>query len=433
MIGRCLVFLGLYLLPSVALADGDGESHWPHWRGPNANGLVDRGDPPVEWSETRNVRWKVEIPGMGHATPIVWGDRIFLQTAVQTEQPVEDVAADGRAAPPYLFQYRVLALARSSGEILWDRTVREAHPHEGGHPTASFASPSGVTDGELLYAYFGSHGLYCLDLHGNLQWEKDLGTMRTRNSFGEGSSPAIHDSTIVVNWDHEGDSFIVALDRRTGKEIWRNGRDEVTSWSTPLIVEREGVVQVIVSASKRTRGYDLATGKLIWECGGLGTNVIPTPVHADGVVYVTSGHGDPAMQAIALNKARGDITGSDAVLWSIDRDTPYVASPLLYGDRLYFLQNRHAILSCYSARTGEAHYGPERLEGMKQVFASLVGVRDRIYVCGLGGTTVVVENGPAFRVLASSSIDEGIAASPVVVGDELYLRGQRHLYCIARE
>jgi len=430
---RAIFCLFLSLFPCLAHAEAGGEDNWPHWRGPDGNGLVVSGDPPVEWSETRNVRWKAEIPGMGHATPIVWGDRIFLQTAVQTDKPVEGAETGRRAAPPYLFEYRVLALDRSSGKVLWDRTVREVHPHERGHPTASFASSSGTTDGELLYAYFGSHGLYCLDLDGNQQWERDLGVMRTRNSFGEGSSPTVRGNTIVVNWDHEGDSFIVAMDKRTGEEIWRNTRDEVTSWSTPLIVEHGGAIHVIVSATKRTRSYDLHTGKLIWECGGLGSNAIPTPVYADGVVYVTSGHGDPAMQAISLDNARGDITGSDAVLWSIDGDTPYVASPLLYDDRLYFVENRHAILSCYDARTGVAHFGPERLEGMKQVFASLVGVKDRVYVCGLGGTTTVIRNGTELEILASNSLDEGIAASPVVVGDEIILRGEHHLYCIARD
>ena len=430
---RVLVFLSLCLLPTVVLADVNGKSYWPHWRGPNGNGLVDRGDPPVEWSETRNIRWKMKIPGMGHATPVVWGDRIFVQTAVQTDKAVEDANPGRRPPPPYLFQYRVLALDRKTGNMLWERTVREAHPHEGMHLTASFASTSGVTDGEHLYAHFGSQGLYCFDLDGNLKWEKDFGDLRIRNSFGEGSSPTIYGNTLVINWDHEGDSFIVALDKRTGEERWRNAREEVTSWSTPLVVEHGDKPQVIVSASGRTRGYDLVTGKLIWECAGLGSNVVPTPVHANGVVYVTSGHRNPAMQAILLDRARGDVTDSDAVLWSIDQDTPYVSSPLLYGGRLYFLKNRHAILSCYNAKTGEALYGPQRLEGMKQAYASLVGVKNRVYISGLEGTTLVIKNGSEYEILASNQLDEKIAASPVVVGDELYLRGQQHLYCIAKD
>ena len=430
---RVLVFFSLCLLPSLAFAQADAEPNWPHWRGPNANGLVDQGNPPVEWSETSNIRWKAKIPGMGHATPIVWGDRIFVQTAVQTEEAVEGTSAGRRPPPPYLFQYNVLALDRKSGKILWERTVREAHPHEGLHPTSSFASTSGATDGERLYAYFGSQGLYCFDLDGNFKWEKDFGDMRIRHSFGEGSSPTIHGNTLLVNWDHEGDSFIVALDKHTGKELWRNERDEGTSWSTPVVVELDGKPQVIVSASGRTQSYDLATGTLIWECAGLGRNVIPTPVHADGVVYVMSGHRDPALQAISLDKARGDITDSDAVLWSINENTPYVSSPLLYGDNLYILNNRFATLSCYNVKTGEALFGPLDLEGMKHVYASLLGVKDRVYISDLGGTTLVIKNGSEFEVLASNQIDEGVAASPVVVGSDLYLRGHQHLYCIAKD
>ena len=427
-----LIFLGLCLLPALVRAEVNDRSSWPHWRGPNGNGLVDRGDPPVEWSETKNIRWKVKIPGMGHATPIVWGDRIFVQTAVQTDKAVENAGTGGPSTPPFLFQYRVLALDRKNGKVLWEKTVREAHPHEGMHPTSSFASTSGTTDGERLYAYFGSQGLYCFDLDGNPKWEVDLGDTRIRSSWGEGSSPTIYGNTMVINWDHEGESFIVALDKRTGKELWRTARDEATSWSTPLVVKHGDKAQVIVSASRRTRSYDLATGDLIWECGGLGSNVVPTPLYANGVVYVTSGHRNPAMQAILLDKAKGDITGSDAVLWVIDQNTPYVSSPLLYGDRLYFLRNRNAILSCYNARTGEMVYGPQRLEGMKSVYASLVGVRNRVYIAGLEGTTLVIKNGPEYEVVASNAIDEGIAASPVVVGDDLYLRGDQHLYCIAK-
>ncbi|MCZ6635710.1 MAG: PQQ-binding-like beta-propeller repeat protein [bacterium] len=432
--GRLLILMGLCLLPGLVRADTNGSAYWPHWRGPNENGLVSQGNPPVVWSENENIRWKVAIPGLGHATPIVWGDRIYVQTAVQTEQAAAEASEGKREAPPYIFQFKVLALDRKSGKTVWEKTVREVHPHQGLHQTSSFASTSGITDGKHLYAFFGSQGLYCFDLDGNLKWEKDLGDLEIKSSWGEGSSPTIYGNTMVINWDHQGDSFIVALDKRSGKEIWRKPRREGTSWSTPLVVEHKGKRQVIVSASRRTRSYDLSTGELIWECGGLGSNVIPMPVHANGIVYVTSGHRNPAIQAISLDKAKGDITDSDAVLWSIyDSDTPYVSSPLLYGDRLYFLKNRNGILSCYNAKTGEALFGPQRLKGIRRVYASLVGVNDRVYISGLGGGTMVIKNGPKFEVLATNTIDEGIAASPVVVGDAIYLRGDRHLYCIAED
>lgn len=426
----------MFLVLSVVcltLVWGNAQANWPHWRGPNENGLVDQGNPPITWSETQNVVWKTKIPGMGHATPIVWGDRIFVQTAVQTDQAVEGAEMGRRSAPPYIYQYKILALDRNTGKVIWEKTVLETRPHEGMHQTASFASTSGITDGEHVYAFFGSQGLYCFDMDGNLKWEKNLGKMRTRNSFGEGTSPAIYGNTMVINWDHEGDSFIVTLDKKTGKELWRKTRDEVTSWSTPLVINHKGQEQVIVSASARTRSYDLKTGKVIWECGGLGTNVIPTPIYKDGIVYVTSGHRRPAMQAISLDKAKGDVTGSDAVLWSIADDTPYVSSPLLYDGKLFFLKNRNAILSCYDAKTGEALFGPLRLEGLRRVYASLVGVNDRIYIPDLGGTTLVIKNASEFEVLASNTLDEGLGASPVVLGDRLYLRGEQHLYCIGSE
>ena len=400
------------------------QAQWPSLRGPNYDGLVHQGNPPVEWSETKNVRWKTAIPGAGHASPVLWGDYLYVQTAV--EVPVDGLFGDPQ------FQYKLLAVHRNSGKIAWEKTVREALPVEDSHHrTATFASNTGITDGEHLYAFFGSQGLYCFDFEGSLKWEKDLGDMKTRNSFGEGSSLALQGTTLVINWDHEGDSFIVALDKRSGKKLWRHERNEPTSWSTPLIVEFDGKYQVIVSASGKTRSYDLTTGDVIWECSGLGTNVVPTPLFRDGVVYVTSGHRSPAMQAIQLDKAKGDITGSDAVLWTIDQNTPYVSSPLLYGDRLFMIKNRNAILSCYDPSTGAIVYGPERLEGMGSIFSSLVGVDDRIYISDLDGSTLVVKNSSKFETLATNVLDEGTAASLIVARDAIYLRGTQHLYCIA--
>ena len=399
------------------------QAQWPTLRGPNFNGLVE-GNPPVEWSEDKNIRWKTAIPGAGHASPILWGDHLYVQTAVEIEE--EGILSDAK------YQYKLLAIHRDTGEIAWEKVLREAPPVEDSHHrTASFASNTGITDGEHLYAYFGSQGLYCLDFEGNLKWEKDLGDMTTRNSFGEGSSPAIQGDIMVVNWDHEKDSFIVALDKRSGKELWRQERDEPSSWSTPLIIEHAGQHQVIVSASNKTKSYDLKTGEVIWQCGGLGTNVIPTPLYRDGIVYVASGHRSPAMQAIRLDKAKGDITGSDAVVWSTDKNTPYVASPILYGDRLFMTKGRDAILSCFDPATGEMLYGPQRLEGMGMIYTSLVGNEDRIYISDLDGSTLVVKNSASFEPLATNSLDEGTAASLVVAGDVIYLRGHQHLYCIA--
>jgi outer membrane protein assembly factor BamB len=306
-------------------------------------------------------------------------------------------------------------------------------PHADGHPDSSQASNSPVTDGERLYAYFGSRGLYCLTLKGKLKWKKDLGDMETRMSFGEGSSPALCGDTIVVNWDHEGDSFIVALDKQTGQELWKVERDEHTSWATPIIVEHDGKPQVIAAASGFTRGYDLATGKLLWQCGGLTSNVISSPVSDFGMVYVMSGHRGNNLQAIRFGGAAGDITGSEAVVWQHDKGTPYTPSPLLYGEALYFLKRNDAILSCFDAKTGRAHYTRQRLPGVKGVFASPVGAGDRVYVVGKNGTTVALKHGPAFEVLATNLLDDTFTASPAIAGQELYLRGHRNLYCLAAQ
>lgn len=418
----------------------DAERYWPQWRGPYATGAASSGNPPVEWSETRNVRWKVEIPGRGSASPIVWGDRIFVLTAVPvSSEPAprsgaEEARGRGipRTRPTEVQQFTVLAFRRQDGQLLWKRVCREELPHQGTHATGSWASGSPLTDGERVYAYFGSWGLYCLDLEGNLLWEKDFGQMDIRLGFGEGASPFLSGDRCIINWDHEGQSFIAALDKLTGREIWRVERDEMTSWATPVVVEHAGRKQIITNATHRVRSYDFETGELLWECRGMTLNTIPSPVAADGLVFVTSGFRGNALLAIRLDGARGDITGSEFISWSLDRDTPYAPSPLLYDGVLYFLKSNSGILSAVEARSGRAYY-QERLPELSTVYASPVGASGRIYVAGRDGETVVVRHGPEFQVLAVNTLEDGFDASPAVVGNELFLRGQRHLYCLAEE
>jgi outer membrane protein assembly factor BamB len=250
-------------------------------------------------------------------------------------------------------------------------------------------------------------------------------------AFGEGSSPALGKGAVFVQWDHEGDSFLVALDRKTGKELWRQPRDEGTSWASPLLVEYDGRTQVVTSATSRVRSYDAASGAMVWETTGMTQNTIPMPVYRDGLLFLTSGFRGNALLAVRLADAEGDISGSSAIVWSHDRDTPYVPSPLLYGDELYLLKDRKGILSCFDARTGKVHYGPERLPDVPNVYASPLGAGDRVYVAGREGTTVVVQRGPEMKVLAVNTLDDGFDASPVAVDSELYLRGQKHLYRIS--
>ena len=315
--------------------------------------------------------------------------------------------------------------------VLWEQIAVEASPHEDRHATGSWASPSGVADSEQFCAFFGSRGLYCYDHEGQLLWERDLGDMQIRMQFGEGASPALYGDSLVVTWDHQGQSFITALDKRTGEERWRADRDEITSWATPLVVTHDGHAQVVTSATNRVRSYDLATGRVVWESEGVTLNAIPSPVAADGIVFVTSGFRGNRLLAVRLADAAGDVTDSDAVVWSLDRDTPYVPSPLLHQGVLYLVKSNSGILSAFDARTGARLYGPERLPGIRSVYASPVAVGDRIYVAGREGTTVVLRAGGEFEVVATNELDDGFNASPAIAGDFLYLRGERYLYCIS--
>jgi outer membrane protein assembly factor BamB len=329
------------------------------------------------------------------------------------------------------YQFTVVAIDRETGKTTWQKPVGSGLPHEGTHEYGTFASMSAVTDGERVYAFFGSRGLYCFDTEGNLEWERDFGEMTIRLGFGEGASPVLHEDKIVVPWDHEGDSFIVALNKATGEELWRKERDEITSWATPLVVEHGGGAQVVTSATGRARSYDLATGNLIWESDGLTLNTIPSPVAADGMVYITSGFRGNALLAVRLSAASGNITNTDAVVWKLDRDTPYVPSPLLFEGTLYLIKRNSSVLSAFNAKTGEQYY-QRRLEGLHDVFASPVGADGRVYITGRQGVTVVLKAGPEPEVLATNSLNDAFDASMAVVDGEVYLRG-RYLYRISEE
>ena len=414
--------------------DPAAEKYWPQWRGPYATGVSKTADPPIEWSETKNVRWKVEIPGRGSASPVVWGDRIFVLSAVPSGA---DAAAAhqprGGVRPAVPHRYVVVALDRKTGKVIWQRTARESTPHEGSHPdNGTYASSSAITDGQRVYAFFDSEGLYAYDMDGTLLWNKDLGDKKMRNEFGEGCTPVLYGDRIVVVWDPQGPSFIVALDKMTGKELWRTERQEIDSWATPLVVEEGGRAQVITSGMSRLRSYDVETGKLVWEGPGLTMNPIPSPVYGDGVVFATSGFRGNSLKAIRLADAKGDIGATNAVAWSLNHDTPYVPSPLLYDGILYLLKSNSGLLSAYDAQTGKPHYQLQRLENVPNVFASPVGAGGRIYVPGREGTTIVLRAGSSYEVLAKNTLDDGFDASPALVDHDIYLRGYKYLYAVGR-
>lgn len=413
----------------------EAERFWPHWRGPYANGLSRTANPPLEWSEAKNIRWKVEIPGRGSSSPVIWGDRLFVTTAVPAGVTgAAQHAPRGGLQSRGVHRFLVMALDRKSGRTVWERVAAEQEPHEPSHfENGTWASGSPVTDGRSIFAYFESFGLYAYDMSGTLLWKKDLGDKRMRNQFGEGSTPALYRNTIVVVWDHlNGESFIVALDKRDGKELWRVPRKEIDTWATPLVLEVNGRPQVIVPAMNRIRGYDLENGNVVWEGDGLTMNSIPSPVYDGELVYLMSGFQGNDLKAIRIAQARGNIDGTSAIAWTHDRDTPYVPSPIVSDGVLYFLKSNSGVLSAFEAKTGKPLYQNQRLDGLPNVFSSPVAARGRVYFTGRDGTTLVIRSGPRFEVLAKNRLDDGFDASPALVDNEMYLRGHEHLYSIGQ-
>jgi outer membrane protein assembly factor BamB len=427
---------------SMALAN-EANNNWPQWRGPLSRGESTTAKPPVTWSETNNIRWKVAVPGSGTSTPIVWNDRIFLLTAIQsaaaaTAEPATNAPADGQRRggraekPAHNFQFVTVCLDRNTGETLWQKMAVETVPHEGHHRDHGFASASPVTDGEFVYSYFGSRGLHCYDMKGNLKWSKDFGDMQTRNTFGEGSSPTLFGDTVIVNWDDEqNNDFIVALDKRTGDERWRTPRSEGTTWSTPVVVQPGGTPQVVVNGTT-TRSYDFKTGAEIWNCGGQTANPIPSVVSDDNILIAMSGFRGASIRAIKLG-ATGKLDDTASILWQHNKSTPYVPSPLLVNGLLYFGSGNNAMLSCFDAAKGTAHYEAERLSGIFGIYASPVAANGRVYVLGREGVCLVLNQGPKLEVLAENKLNDKTDASIALAGKDLFIRGHQNLYCIAAD
>ncbi|MHC4552336.1 MAG: outer membrane protein assembly factor BamB family protein [Planctomycetota bacterium] len=437
---RVMVFSVICSLLLITSSLQAADAVWPGFRGPNDTGVTD-GNPPVTWSETENIKWKVEFPGSGLSSPVIWGDKIFFMTAIESKKaaPVEAEPAaeqDGRRRrgkrPTSEYKFDVVCMDRANGKILWQKTVTEAIPHEGHHPDASFASGSPATDGKLIWANFGSQGLYCLDIDGNLKWSRDLVKQRIRAGFGEGSSAVIVGKAVVVVADHEEQSYIYAFDKISGEPLWKKERDEPTGWATPLAVEVNGNTQIVVNGSNFVRGYDVQTGEILWKCSGQTANTVPTPVAGFGNVYCASGFRGSALYAIKLGKT-GDLTDTEAVAWTVDEATPYVPSPILIDGKIYVISGNEEVISCYGAKDGKAYYVEQKLEGPEGFYASPVGVSGRAYFAGRNGVTSVVKTSDTFEVLATNTLDDNIDATPAIVGNEIYIKGLKYLYCIAKK
>lgn len=451
-----------YLMAQPADAqqtDSSGRLVWPTFRGPDGTGVSKTAKPPTVWSSTENIAWKREIPGKGSSSPIVVGNRVYITSAVPSdpasapkqmsmEQLVKKFDTDGdgelsrgeqRAARTFRQSQRklllqkhkflVLCYNRATGDPVWQKVAVEATPHEAHHPDHGFASASPVTDGEQLYVNFGSQGLYCYDLEGSLQWKRDdLGKMTTRGTFGEGSSVAVHDDLVILPWDHEGQSRIEAINRNTGETVWKTARDEPSAWVTPLVVKVAGRKQVIISGQNFSRGYDLLTGEEIWKASGLSQRPVASPVVFEETGYFASARGGAILQAIPLNQ-RGDVT-QNGIAWSIKRQTPDIPSLLLSENRLYFIGNNKGIFSCVNAETGEPFFDPQRLSPLDGVYSSPVAANGNVFVTGRNGKTVVVGDAVTFGIVSTNDIGEPVDATLALVEEEIFVRGQKHLFCV---
>ncbi len=416
------------------------EQNWPEWRGPYMTGEAPTGTPPTQWSESENVKWKVEIKGSGHATPIVWGNQVFVQSAYDTgrkpaNSPSSEESGGFGLAPgaENIFDFILTSYNKNDGSIIWQKTLASELPQERTHEDGSWSSNSPVTDGEHVYAYFGSRGLFCLDMEGNQIWSRDFGQMEKKMSFGEGSSPALYGDKIVILWDHEGESSIFVLDKNTGEDIWNAKRNEATTWTTPIIINYNGQAQIIAPATNKVLSYELNTGNIIWETSGLTENVIPHPMYKDGVVYLMSGYRGYSIFAVDMAKAKGDITDSDAIIWSYNRNTSYVPSALLADDKIYYLRDNRGSLSCISAIDGTIYYEREELEDFGMAYPSPVAAGGKLYLIGGDGISYVATQGENFEIISTNKLDDKFSASPVVVGNDLFLRSFNYLYCISED
>jgi outer membrane protein assembly factor BamB len=424
----CGAFLSLAGRPG-----GAQTAQWSQWRGPFGTGMA-VGDAPSRWSDATGVRWKVAIPGRGHSTPVIAGDRLFLTTAVPTgrgsAQPARSRGGGGGADGGLEHRFEVMAVDRQNGRTVWQRTATVATPHEGYHRTyGSFASNSPITDGQRVYAFFGSRGLFVYTVDGEPVWQKDFGVkLRMDGAFGEGTAPVLHDGRLLVLLDHLDGGHLAVLDAATGREIWRVRRTERYNWAAPFVAVHDGRRQIVLNG-EITRGYDFDTGVVIWEAAGLGENSVPQMVQHEDLVFAMSGHTIKMLMAIRLGR-RGTLTGRDGIAWSTARGVSYTPTPLLHDGKLYVVGDA-GLVSCLDAATGRPFWGPERLPKPYNFKASPVGVNGKLYLATEEGDVVIARLGERFEVLHTNTLtDQSFIASPIIVDGSIYLRSRTHLFRI---
>jgi outer membrane protein assembly factor BamB len=437
-IGLVLVFSGSAGPPPLRAAGPS--ANWPQWRGPDGGGVSSDTKLPSEWGIDRNILWKTPVPGRGHSSPIVWGSRVFLTTDV--EGPV----LPGAKAVTHIIEgkefrhpdstggdrrhsLRVLCFDRESGKVLWEKTAYEGAVYDDRHRKGSYAAPTPATDGDHVYAWFGTEGIYCYGLSGNIVWKSAPGPIATVG-MGPGTSPVLFENLVILLCDEDnGDqSFIVALDKRTGREVWRTPRKVEASWATPLVVRSGSRKEIVCSGNQVIVAYNPKTGEELWRSEGLDSNAIPSPVSGQGMVFVSAGF--PAKKTFAIRLGgSGDLTDSKSIAWRYEKGTAYVPSTLLYGDFLYLMTDR-GILSCLEARTGIVKYENGRIPVPATFTASPVAAGGKIFLTSEDGDTYVIKAGPSHHVLATNSVGEPVYASPAIAGGHLFIRGERNLYCI---
>jgi outer membrane protein assembly factor BamB len=401
---------------------------WPQFRGPESSGVAEDARLPERWSKTENVAWTAEIPGLGWSSPVVWGDRVFVTSVVsmvEQEKPRTGIYLDGRRVnpPPGEHRWMVYCIDANSGRIRWEREVHRGVSKSARHLKNSFASETPVTDGERVYAYFGNVGVFAFDMDGAAVWSQAFGPFPTRTGWGTAASPVLHDGRLYIVCDNEEQSFLVALDGKTGKEIWRVGREEKSSWATPHIWRHDGTTEIVTNASHRIRSYDL-NGKLLWEMGGASSIAIPTPLSRFGMVYVSSGYVQDEVRPVFAIRPGGTIA------WSLPQGGPYNTSPLIYRDQYYTLFDR-GFFASHDARTGKEIYGKVRIDPAAGAFtASPWAYNGTIFALSEEGVTFVIQAGPEYRLLGTNALDEMTLATPAIARGSLFIRTASKLYCI---
>ena len=422
-----------------------GQTNWPAFRGADGLGVADNAALPEHWSATKNVRWKRDVAGRGWSSPVVWGDRLFLTTVVnegKTEAVKRGLYFGGerRDAPTTTHRWKTLCLDLSTGKTLWERAAHEGKPSHGHHVKSSYASETPVTDGKRIYVCFGNLGVFCYTLEGEPVWQHELKANKTRYSWGTAASPVLHDGRLYIVSDNDEQSYLLALDAATGKQVWRVDRPEKSNWSTPYVWQNKLRTEIITPGSGRCRSYGL-DGKLLYEWGGCSSITIATPYSKFGLLYVSSGYvGDRRKPIYAIRPgASGDIsfkedeTSNEHIAWCQKRAAPYNPTTLVYGDLLYVLLDR-GIMACYEAKTGELVYSRQRLQGGRAFTASPWAYNGKIFCLNEYGETYVIKAGREFELLHTNSLeeDELCMATPAMAGDWLILRSEHRVYCIAQ-